>query len=218
MPIIKKSTTPPPAPKTKKSRNSGAVGAAGGFKSQQKKDPAARRRPIESLIYGEEILRPLIKREKEIVVSFYPFTQNELRISTEGKFIIERFTYYIVDSVEEGLLPMEELVKRSSESHWNLYYFIEPIIDFVAPSDMDKFKEVTYNIDLSKCEVFKDFSNSKDLEDKVVAIVREEYFQARQIKLEELKEEDKLKMKEEELEREKLESKEENNEEETSSS
>lgn len=173
MPVIKKSTAPPPEPPKK--RNSGIAGAKGEYKSKIKKDPAARRRPILSPIYGEEVLEPLIKKEKEIVVCFYPFTKNDLRISTDGKFIIEK-----------------NLSKQIPEMRWNLYYFPEPISDFTPPDEIPKFQETIYEIDLVKCVRFDDISELKNLEDKVIEIVRAEYFNNRQEKLEELKEQDRI--------------------------
>lgn len=190
MPTIKKVSAPPP-PKAK-ARTSATVGAQKGFKSQQKKDPAARKRPITADIYGEEVLQPLIKKEKEIVICFYPFTKNDLRISTEGKFAIEQFKAWDATMEELETLPKEELVQRNHETHWNLYYFPEPITDFVAPTEMEKFKEIDYLIDLTLCESFRDFADIKELENKVVALVRAEFFADRQKKLEDLEEQDRL--------------------------
>lgn len=182
MPVIKKSAAPPPVVK----KNSGRVGAQGGFQSKVKKDPSLRKRPILSPIYGEEILEPLIKKAKEIVVCFHPFTKNNYRISTEGKFIIERFLVQEVVTNEDGQQVLDIV------NHWNLFYFENPLTDFDPPTEYSEFKEITYDIDENICERFDDFSNLKDLENKVIALVRAEFFKDRQNKLEELKENDKI--------------------------
>lgn len=185
MPQMKKATAPPPPPKS--SRNSGKVGAAKGFKSQQKKDPSLRRRPIEANIYGDEILKPIINKEREIVICFYPFTKNNYRISTEGKFIIERVETDEDFLKHEGFDDVEGVFKGY---RWNLFYFPAGITDFTAPTDLNEFKNLEYNLDLALCVVFKGYISVKNLADKVIALVREEYFQAKQLKLEELREQE----------------------------
>lgn len=179
MPQIKKATAPPPP------KNSGRVGASKGFKSQQKKDPAARKRPIEALIYGEELLNPDIKRAKEIVVCFYPFTKNNYRISTDGKFIIER-----IDTDENFLQSEDENLEGVFAGiKWNLFYFPQPINDFTAPENVGEFKNISYEIKLG-CHCFTDFISVKNIEDKVVTLIREEYLKAKQEKLDKIKEQE----------------------------
>lgn len=196
MPQMKKMVTPPP-PEPPKRKSSGIVGRTG-FQSQIKKDPAARKRPILSAIYGEEVLKPLINKEKEIVVAFHPFTKNNLRISTDGKFIIERF------SVEETHTSPDGESLLIPASHWNLFYFKESIKDFTPPNSLEEFKGIEYSINVEECERFNDFSAALDLTNKIVELVRAEYFEEKQKKKDELLEqekklrEDEEKLKEEE--------------------
>jgi len=196
MPIMKKATAPPP---TKvKSRTP----TAGVFKSSIKKDPSMRRRPIESLVYGDEIWEPQIRKEKEIVVCFYPFTENNLRISTCGKFIIEKFNVYDVDSVEQGLLlAPEDLPKHCSwEVHWNLFYFRDPIADFKPPELVEQFSSIKYVVNQENCETFNDFNTVEVLANKVIELVKLEFLQDRQEKLVRIKENDEELRKQKELE------------------
>ncbi len=187
MPQMKKATTPPPTQqKVKKYTNVGVVG-------KSIKHPSQRKRPIESLVYGDEIWEPQVKREKEIVVCFYPFTKNNLRISTCGKFIIEKFNVYDIDSVEQGLLPApEDLPKHCSwETHWNLFYFKDPISNFKPPEDPTQFANIEYAIGVDFSEKFDNLETVKLLSDKVIEIVRLEFFEERQIRLNDLKDLDK---------------------------
>lgn len=180
MPIIKKAPIP-----TTPSKNSGNVGKAKGFNSQKIKPAHSRKRPIEGLIYGEELFESTIKKEKSIVVGFHPFTENELRISKDGKFIIERFEFKveIPEMTENGLFVEAESFEM--EDHWNLYYFQTPLSDF------DPEKHKTYAINESLCSKFCDFSSVDDLAAKVIALVREEFLKERQETLEEARKEDK---------------------------
>lgn len=183
MPIMKKMATPPPEPPKQKIKAAN-VATTTKYKSQVKKDPSLRRRPIETSIYGEDVLKPLINKEKEIVVCFWPFTKNEYRISTEGKFIIERFI------VEEFELVEDEEPIRNPSYHWNLYYFPEPINDFVPPEDIKEFRNISYEIKSNNISCL-DIISLDELKDKVINFVRQEFLEARQKKLEDLREQDK---------------------------
>src|SRR5688572_23035762 len=89
-----------------------------GFKSAQKIPASQRKRPLEDeIIYGDELFATAHKKEKEIVVCFWPFTENKIRISKDGKFAIQ---YLILEPDEEGNMEF-----------FSLYYFNEsPITDF----------------------------------------------------------------------------------------
>jgi hypothetical protein len=194
MPMFHKQAPPPP-----KGKNSGKVGK---FKSQVKKPSFARRRPIESLIYGEELFQSNIKKEKEIVIGFYPFTANNLRISKDGKFVIERVSQ--VDNQDDPFW-------------WNLYYCEPPISNFTpdkieiqSPDDpnLKILVDPTYILDESSCIKFPDFRSVKDLADKVISLVRAEFLADRQRTLEEVREQDRK----EQEEKDRLEKEQEENE------
>lgn len=154
------------------------------FKSQQKKPAALRKRPIEGLIYGEELFQSNIKREKEIVIGFYPFTKNNLRISKDGKFVIER-------------LPQPDEIEEAN--WWNLYYCEPPLADYKpdkveVPSPEDPNKKILedpyYDIEGKSCEKFKNFRSLEEVADRALRLVRMEFLTERQKKLEELRAED----------------------------
>jgi hypothetical protein len=192
MPQMKKATGPPPV---MNKRTSSTVAKTSGYQSQVKKHPSERKRPVEASIYGEEIFQPNIKREKEIVICFHPFTENNLRISTEGKFIIEKIEFKVPippEIPEEPILIEVSEVEESfrEETHWNLYYFPTPISDFKPPEKVEEFCKVSYLINQEACEIFLDFSDLKPLEDKVVALVRDEFLYARLVKIAEMKQAD----------------------------
>lgn len=166
-----------------KPRNSGNVGRKGGFKSQIKKSSNERKRPLnDESIYGEELFATNIKREKQIVVHFYPFTKNNLRISSCGKFVIEK----IHPKMDEDTKEFEFEGYR-----WDLFYFRVPIDDFEAPTEEAKFREVEYAIDLSKVELQETFYNDlESLKAKIIELVRAEFLLERQNRLQELRDQD----------------------------
>lgn len=182
MPIMKKMSSPPPEP-PKRVRNSGIAGRTG-YKSQVKKDPAARKRPITSDIYGEELLKPF-KKEKEIVVCFHPFTKNNLRISMDGRFIIERFSVEELETLDDG----QQILHPAS--HWNLFYYKEPLSNFIAPA-LEEFPNFIYEIEEINCDKFTDFNSVSDLSNKVIELVKAEYFEQKQQKILDLQEQDRL--------------------------
>lgn len=166
-----------------KPRNSGNVGRKGGFKSKIKKPANERKRPLDSeSIYGEELFATNIKREKQIVIHFYPFTKNNLRISSCGKFVIEKI---------QPKMDQETKEFEFAGYRWDLFYFRIPIDDFVPPKDEIEFKEIDYCIDLTRVDTQVTFINDLELlEEKIIELVRAEFFLERQNKLQELKEQD----------------------------
>lgn len=157
-------------PKIKTSANSP-------LKSKQKIPSSARKRPLdEEMIYGEELFVSSRQKEKEIVIKFYPFTPNGLRISTDGKFIIE---YYYIEE----------------DRKFNLYYFPDASINF------DPEKNPEYLIVEEKCVACKGFISLVETTEKITRLVKDEYLADRKKKLEEIREIERL----EKIERDRLE-------------
>lgn len=178
--VLIKKIDPATQPKPK---NSGNVGRKGGFKSQVKKPANERRRPLDSeSIYGEELFAANVKTEKQIVIHFYPFTKNNLRISSCGKFVIEK----ILPKMDEETKEFEFDGYR-----WDLFYFRVPIDNFEPPKEEKEFREVEYLIDPEKVE--ERISCLDDLEllkAKIIGFVRAEFSLERQNRLQELRDQD----------------------------
>lgn len=157
-------------PKVKTSANSP-------LKSQQKVPSSSRKRPLEDeMIYGDELFASARQKEKEIAIKFYPFTPNQLRISSDKKFIIE---YYYIET----------------DRFFNVYYFPDASINFDAEKNLE------YTIAEESCVPCKGFTSLEEVEEKITRLVKDEYLADRKKKLEELREEERL----EKIERDRLE-------------
>lgn len=162
---------------TKKPPSSVVNSGKASFKSKQIKPAAARRNPVSGIIYGDELFADSRKKEREIVVKFYDFTPNKLRISSDKKFII---AYHYTEE---------------QERLFNLHYFPDASIDF------DSEKNLEYIIDLSNCVSYTNLDSLEEVKLKISKLWKEEFLEGRKKKLEELKEEERL----EQIEKDKLE-------------
>jgi hypothetical protein len=183
VPNFTKMPTPPPKPQT-----SAVVGRKKGFKSKQIKPASSRKRPIEGMIFGEEVFLENVKKERSIVIGFYSFTKNNFRISKDRKFVIE----YIPKAIGE------------EDYCLNLFYFPTPTV-------FDNEKDLEWHIPKDAEFIPTQINHHltvKDIEDKVISLCRIELLEERKKRLEKIKEEDEI----ERLEREAKEAEEEKNE------
>lgn len=136
---------------------------------------AARRRvDPASLVYGEQLFKSARNVEKEIVVCFYPFTTNFVRIDKEGKFAIH---YNFIPPKVEAYKEIDDNIYENGINQFMVYHFLQNITF--------EYKEgIEYIIEINdQVESFGPFETVLEIRDVILKIVKEEYFAKKAQKL-----------------------------------
>lgn len=143
-------------------------------KAAQSAPNSQKRRPLEDeIIYGEELFASSRRKEKEIVVCFLPFSKNNMRLSKDGKFIIQ---YAQLDADEE-----------ENEIFFSLYYLQSPLKHpEIVGFDVDSIKKAIIIPSSDSCLIEKTPHLNK-IEERIIESIKLEYFNERKQKLEDLK-------------------------------
>lgn len=146
-----------------------------------------KRRPLtDEIIYGDVLFASSRKKEKEIVVCFFPYTKNKMRLSTDGKFIIQ---YAQLDADDEGNIEFFSLFYLKQHS---LLEFDTGNIDSETGSkilERISIDNVTKQIIIPSKEVcvIEKTPHLIEIEEKIIECVKSEYAIERLKKLEDLK-------------------------------